>query len=158
MLSGVAQTSRRLLCFSSSWMDLLPSPSWSSKSLISSARFLFSLLTRSPCSLTSSQAALRRHSSKLQFLDSLFEASSSVWRSEDWQQQQFLCLNIFNKYKLFTDLSRPFHHNSVKTLCSLLIDDNSSLVSVKLQGDGSRKYCIFYFQNFLIQSECKWDK
>ena len=65
MLSGVLQTSRRLLCFSSSWMDLLPSPSWSSKSLISSARFLFSLLTRSPCSLTSSQAALRRHSSKL---------------------------------------------------------------------------------------------
>merc|ERR1711963_792747 len=55
--SSSFSTSRRLLCLSSSWMERPPSPSWSSKSLISSARFLFSLLTTSSCSTVSSQAA-----------------------------------------------------------------------------------------------------
>ena len=52
----ISQTWSLLLCLSSSWMDLPPSPSWSRRSLISSARFLFSRRTLSSCSTVSSQA------------------------------------------------------------------------------------------------------
>ena len=54
-----------LRCLSNSWMERPPSPSWSRRSLISSARFLFSRLTVSSCSTVSSQAARRRNSSEL---------------------------------------------------------------------------------------------
>ena len=54
-----------LRCLSNSWMERPPSPSWSSRSLISSAKFLFSLLTVSNCSTVSSHAARRRNSSEL---------------------------------------------------------------------------------------------
>ena len=60
-----------LLCLSSSWIDLPPSPSWSRRSLISSPRFLFSLLTLSNCSTVSSQAVSRRNIRHHQYDDSL---------------------------------------------------------------------------------------
>ena len=60
-----------LLCLSSSWIDLPPSPSWSRRSLISSPRFLFSLLTLSNCSTVSSQAVSRRNIGHHQYDDSL---------------------------------------------------------------------------------------
>merc|ERR1719273_822482 len=59
--SSSFSVSRRLLCLSSSWMERPPSPSWSRRSLISSARFLFSRRTISSCSLASSRPDLRRN-------------------------------------------------------------------------------------------------
>merc|ERR1719350_2554118 len=70
-----------LLCLSSSWMERPPSPSWSSRSLISSARFLFSRRTMSSCSLDSSRADLRRNLSLLKLRASEWAASSSAIRS-----------------------------------------------------------------------------
>ena len=81
--SSSFSTSRRRRCLSSSWIERPPSPSWSRRSLISSARFLFSLLTTSSCSTTSSWAALRRKSSLLKLRDSFWLASTSAARSSD---------------------------------------------------------------------------
>merc|ERR1711872_1186180 len=53
-LFSSCSTASLLLCLSSSWMERPPSPSWSSRSLISSARFLFSRFTTSSCSIVPS--------------------------------------------------------------------------------------------------------
>jgi len=79
--SSSFSTSRRLRCLSSSWIERPPSPSWSRRSLISSARFLFSLLTTSSCSTASSWAAFSLKSSLLKLRHSFWLASISVARS-----------------------------------------------------------------------------
>merc|ERR1719150_1686125 len=68
-------------CLSRAWMERPPSPSWSSRSLISSARFLFSRLTRSSCSTDSCWAAFRRNSSEEKLRPSSWEAPISAARS-----------------------------------------------------------------------------
>merc|ERR1719270_14859 len=68
-------------CLSRAWMERPPSPSWSRRSLISSARFLFSRLTTSSCSMDSCWAAFRRNSSEEKLRPSSWEALISAWRS-----------------------------------------------------------------------------
>merc|ERR1719327_1249097 len=79
--SSSFSASSLLRCLSSSWMERPPSPSWSRRSLTSSARFLFSRRTMSSCSLASSRAALRRNLSALKLRHSELQASSSAIRS-----------------------------------------------------------------------------
>ena len=62
-------SSNLLHCFSTSWRLRPPSPSCSRRSLISRARFLFSLRLVSSCSVTSSRAARTRNSSDEQSLN-----------------------------------------------------------------------------------------
>merc|ERR1712227_525258 len=68
-------------CLSRAWMERPPSPSWSRRSLISSARFLFSRLTTSSCSMDSCWAAFRRNSSEEKLRPSSWEALISAERS-----------------------------------------------------------------------------
>merc|ERR1719236_132341 len=79
--SSSFSASSLLRCLSSSWMERPPSPSWSRRSLTSSARFLFSRRTMSSCSLDSSRAAFRRNLSALKLRHSELQASSSAIRS-----------------------------------------------------------------------------
>merc|ERR1719166_798800 len=79
--SSSFSVSSLLLCLSSSWIDLPPSPSWSRRSLISSARFLFSRRTMSSCSLVSSREAFKRKVSAEKLRHSEWQASSSACRS-----------------------------------------------------------------------------
>merc|ERR1719323_1023817 len=79
--SSSFSVSSLLLCLSSSWIDLPPSPSWSRRSLISSARFLFSRRTMSSCSLVSSSDAFKRKVSAEKLRHSEWQASSSACRS-----------------------------------------------------------------------------
>merc|ERR1719245_394581 len=79
--SSSFSTSSLRRCLSSSWMERPPSPNWSSKSLTSSAKFLFSRRTISSCSLDSSRAALMRNLSALKLRHSELHASSSAIRS-----------------------------------------------------------------------------
>merc|ERR1719334_1021427 len=58
-----------------SWSDFPPVESWSERSLISSARFLFSLLTVAFCSASSSYEALNLYISVWKALDSLLAVS-----------------------------------------------------------------------------------
>merc|ERR1719284_1140681 len=63
------------LALTTSWSDFPPVESWSERSLISSARFLFSLLTVAFCSASSSYEALNLYISVWKALDSLLAVS-----------------------------------------------------------------------------------
>merc|ERR1712038_1119402 len=101
-------------CLSREWMERPPSPSWSSRSLISSARFLFSRLTTSSCSTDSCWAAFRR---KLRGVVASLVLGGS---------------NLSSKV---SSLGLPLTQCLVKVLGTLLSDQSSSVHSLVLHGD-----------------------
>ena len=121
-------------------MERPPSPSWSSRSLISSAKFLFSLLTVSNCSTVSSQAARRRNSSELCHRRETFArtcSSMQILPSYFWPQQ--------------TELPRP--HSQSPTISLYWKGKEEGAIPIKGRNVRAKAICVVL--PWLLHSFCE---